>query len=255
MSVLQKLFNFLHSCPKASHFKVRDLNIYFKEAVNPTYKLINLEHIDSLELQVEEDEKNYNLIAYIVKNGKENDILLGVFETRKDAEDGLHQVKNKLFGGSKTLLSIGNNIVLIILYTSFVLSFGSYFNFKKESGQTMPNLSSLSGLGAVKLGDSGGNVNMADMSKLQKQLLQQALQQAGQQGLNVGNMGNIPDLANSPLANSGAAMDNIVAGAIQQAQNQSPVQGQPMPQVTNAPSVQAVEQVKSPGDELLKQIK
>lgn len=254
MSVLQKLFNFLHSCPKASHFKVKDLNVYFKESVKPTYKLINLEHIDSLELQIEEEEKNYNLVVYIVKNAKESDILLGVFETRKEAEDALHKVKNKLFGGGKTLLSIGNNIVLVIIYTSFILSFGNYF--KKEPNTSMPNLSSLSsGLGDMNIPESGGNVSMADMSKLQKQLLQKALQQAGKQGLNTGNIGNVPDFANSPLANSGAAMDNIVAGAIQQAQNQSPVAGQPMPQVTNTPSVQAVEQIKSPGDDILNKIK
>lgn len=255
MSVLQKLFNLVHSCPRASHFKVRDLNIYFKDAINPTYKLINLDHIDSLELQIESEDKDYNLVAFILKNSKESVILLGTFDTKKEAEDALHQVKNKIFGGGKTLLGMANGIVLLLVYTSLILSFANFF--KADSNAGMPNLSSLStgGMPSMNLGgSSGGNVDMAAMSKLQKSLLQQALQQAGQQGIT--GVANVPNIPNLP--NNSNAMNNIVSDAIQQGQNQNPVDGQPNsqltnPQVTNTP--QAVEQQKSPGDDLLSQMK
>lgn len=253
MSALQKLFNFVHSCPRASHFKVRDLNVYFKEAINPTYKLLNLDNIDFLELQVENEDKDYNLIAYITKNGKENSVLLATFETKKEAETALHKVKNKLFGGGKTLLTIANSIVLIIVYTTFV--FGLSHSFKSESSG-MPNLSGLSstGLPNISLGNGGnaGNVSMSDMSKLQKQLLQQALQQAQQQGITgIGTgTGGAPSLPN--LASSTSAMNDIVSGAIAQAQGQSPVDGMPAPQ--SQPIPQVVEH-SSAGDDLLKQIK
>lgn len=248
MSVLQKLFNFVHSCPKASHFKVRDLNVYFKEAINPTYKLVNLDNIDSLELQIENEDKDYNLVAYTIKNGKENYILLGSFETKKEAETAFHQVKNKLFGGGKTLLTIANGVVLIVLYTAFVLSFSHSF---KSDSNGVPNLAALSssGMPNLSLGGSGGNVNLSDMSKLQKQLLQQALQQAQTQG--VTGMGSAPNLPN--LGASSSAMNDIVSGAIAQAQGQSPVAGVPAPTPTATP--QAVEQSNSAGDDLLKQIK
>ncbi len=83
MSLLQKLFNLVHGCPKASHFKVKELNVYFNKSINPVYKLINLENINSLELQVEEEGKNYTLVAYITRGKEENGVLLGTFETKK----------------------------------------------------------------------------------------------------------------------------------------------------------------------------
>lgn len=249
MSVLQKLFNFMHSAPRASHFKVRDLNVYFKESVAPTYKLISLDNIESLELQVEEEDKEYNLVAYIKRQGKETDIILGTFETKKEAEAALHKVKNRLFGGGKTLLSIANGFVLILVYTSLIVGFLHSF---KNDPTGMPNLPA--GLPNISLNGGGdGNVNMADMSKLQKQLLQKALQQAAQQG--VTGVGSAPG-----LPNSGALMNNIVSSAIQQAQGQAPVAGEPaptnVPQATSTPStVQAVEKPDTAGDDLLKQMK
>lgn len=211
-----------------------------------------------MELQIEPEDKEYNLVAYIIKNSEENGVLLGKFETKKEAEEALHQVKNKLFNGGKSLLTIGNSIVLIVVYTAFVIGFAQ--SFKTESH---PNMAALSALSTGNMptmpnmnlnGVSGGNVNMADMSKLQKQLLQQALQQAGQPGGT--GVANVPSMANNPLANSGSAMDSIVSDAIQQAQGQSPVAGQPMPQATNTPqAIQAVEQHRTPGDEILGQIR
>ena len=47
-----------------------------------TDKTLNLDNIDFLELQVENEDKDYNLIAYITKNGKENSVLLATFETK-----------------------------------------------------------------------------------------------------------------------------------------------------------------------------
>lgn len=259
MSVLQKITNFLHASPKASHLKVRDLNVYFKESINPTYKLINLDNVESLELQVEVYEKEYNLVAYIVRQGKESDFVLSTFETKKEAENALHKVKNKLFGTGKTLLTIANGVILVLVYGSILFGFLSSLKQDNHTSNTsaMPsmNLSGLTSGNTPVNGGNGGNVDMADMSKIQKQLLQQALQQAAQQGITPG--GSAPSVAGLP--NSGALMNNIVSDAIQQSQVQSPVDGQPAPQIvqpTNAPtSVQAVERPTTAGDSLLDQIK
>lgn len=257
MSVSQKIFNFLHSSPKTSHLKVRDLNVFFKESINPTYKLITLDNVESLELQLESYEKEYNLVAYIVRNGTESDIILGTFESKKEAENALHKVKNKLFGGGKTLLTMANGVVLALIYGSVLFGFLSslkpHDNGASLNASSMSNMN-FSGLTSGNANANGGNVNMADMSKIQKQLLQQALQQAAQQGITPG--GSAP--AGSGLPNSGALMNNIVADAIQQSQGQSPVDGQPAPvaQTTNAPTtVQAVERPSTAGDSLLNQIK
>ena len=121
MSVLQKLFNFIHSCPKASHFKVRDLNVYFKNSLNPSYKLINLDNIDFLELQVEQIEdvdKHFNLVAYITKQKEELDIVLATFETRKEANEALHVVKNKLYSN---LITNSIYIKNMLIYQSIKL--------------------------------------------------------------------------------------------------------------------------------------
>lgn len=251
MSVLQKLFNFVHSSPRATHFKVRDLNVYFKESINPTYKLINLDNVETLELQVEIEEnedKEYTLVAYIKREGKESDVILGSFETRREADYALHKVKNRLFGNGKTLLSIANGFVLIVVYTVFTVGFLN--SFRTDTG--MPSLTSNSlpnmSLNATNTGNNS-NINMADMSKLQKQLLQQALQQANQQGLGIGT-GSVP----TGMPNGGALMNNIVSGAIQQAQSQSPVPGMPVPQAPQNSNVQAVEK-STVGDDILKQIK
>lgn len=258
MSVLQKIFNFVHSSPRASHFKVRDLNIYFKESVNPSYKLITLDNVDSLELQIEVEEKEYNLLAYITRNGKETGVVLGTFETKKDAENALHKVKNKLFGGGKTLLTIANGVVIVLIYGSILFGFLSSL---KHTDPTNPNLSgnmsslNIPGVASNNTAGNTGEVNMADMSKIQKQLLQKALQQAAQQGITTGGSAPSP----SGLPNTGNLMNNIVSDAIQQGQAQAPVDGQPMPQAvqsTTAPTnVQAIERPATAGDSLLNQIK
>lgn len=255
MSVLQKLFNLVHGCPKASHFKVKELNVYFNKSINPVYKLINLENINSLELQVEEDEKNYTLVAYITRGKEENGVLLGVFETKKDAEYALHKVKNQLFSGGKTLLTYAFGVISVLVFINLTFGFVSSFKNDNTTNSSLPVLSGLTGTSG-----NGGSVNMADMSKLQKQLLQQAIQQANQQGINVPGaigVGNgTPAGAGNlqALMNGSGAMNNIVQQAIQQAQTG---QGTGMPAGIQVPitTPQAVEQGSTPGDELLKQIK
>lgn len=255
MSVLQKLFNLVHGCPKASHFKVKELNVYFNKSINPVYKLINLENINSLELQVEEDEKNYTLVAYITRGKEENGVLLGVFETKKDAEYALHKVKNQLFSGGKTLLTYAFGVISVLVFINLTFGFVSSFKNDNTTNSSLPVLSGLTGTSG-----NGGSVNMADMSKLQKQLLQQAIQQANQQGINVPGaigVGNgTPAGAGNlqALMNGSGAMNNIVQQAIQQAQTG---QGTGMPAGIQVPTTtpQAVEQGSTPGDELLKQIK
>jgi len=257
MSALQKLFNLIHGCPKASHFKVKELNIYFNKSINPVYKLINLENINSLELQVEEDGKNYTLVAYITRGKEETGILLGTFETKKEAEYGLHKVKNQLFSGGKTLLTYAIGVVSIFVFIN--LTFGFVSSFKHDNSSSVPSISGLSGLSGLNNNTAGGSINMADMSKLQKQLLQQAIQQANQQGITVpgaaGMTGATAGAGNlQALMNGSGAMNNIVQQAIQQSQTG---QGTGVPTGIQVPTTtpQAVEQSSTPGDELLKQIK
>jgi len=256
MSVLQKLFNLVHGCPKSSHFKVKELNVYFNKSINPVYKLINLENINSLELQVEEEGKNYTLVAYITRGKEESGVLLGTFETKKEAENALHKVKNQLFSGGKTLLTYAFGVMSVFIFIN--LTFGFFSSFK-SSNTNVPNLSGISGLPSLTGNSSNGAVNMADMSKLQKQLLQQAIQQANQQGITVpgaqgmgSNTNNVGNL--QALMNGSGAMNNIVQQAIQQSQNG---QGTGTPAVAQVPTSTppAVEQTSTPGDELLKQIK
>ena len=264
MSGLQKIFNILHSCPKASHFKVRDLNVYFKNSINPTYKLINLDNIDSLELQIEVDNKeskNYNLIAYIVKSSKENGVFLASFETKKEAVDALDKVKNKLFGGGKTILGIANGLALLIIYTTFLLSFGGIFKSPIKQSQDMSNIPNLgmnpSGIPNMNFkipGTENGTVNMDDMSKLQKKLLQQALQQSGQQRMPEST--GMPDPSSQQLPDTGALMNDIVSKALNQSSTQNHAQTEQIPQDTSpAQLTNIVEQPATQGDELLSQIK
>lgn len=258
MSVSQKIFNLIHSSPKTSHFKMRDLNVYFKDSINPTYKLISLDNIDSLELQIEEENKEYLLFAYITKNSKERNVLLGSFESKKEAQNALHTVKNKLYGNAKSLLTLANAIFLTIIFAAFVSGTVSSLKPSSISVPTFsPNNQGVpTGIANLNLPNSNnGTLSLTDMSNLQKQLLQQALQQASQQGLTGNtNTATLPQLPNLPnLSNTNATMDSIVSDAIQQSQTQSPVEGISLPQATSIPQI--VEQPASAGDDLLQQIK
>ena len=232
MSVLQKLFNFIHSCPKASHFKVRDLNVYFKNSLNPSYKLINLDNIDFLELQVEQIEdvdKHFNLVAYITKQKEELDIVLATFETRKEANEALHVVKNKLYSNGKSLLTIINYVLISLFLISLLSGFVS--GFKTNSN------SQIAGFPMTQ----NQNIDMGQMSNLQKQLLNQALANGGQAP-------SIPGGAGTP------DVGNIVAEAIRKGQNANPITGEQ--EVTNAPAPgPVVEQTHTAGDDLVKSIK
>ena len=183
--------------------------------------------------------------------------MLGTFETKKEAEYALHKIKNQLFSGGKTLLTYAVGVISVLVFINLTFGFVSSFKHDNSTNSSLPVLSGLTGASG-----NGGSVNMADMSKLQKQLLQQAIQQANQQGVNVPGaigMGNgTPANAGvgnlQALMNGSGAMNNIVQQAMQQAQTG---QGTGMPAGIQVPTTtpQAVEQSSTPGDELLKQIK
>jgi hypothetical protein len=131
MKFIENIFGFLHSKTKSTHFKVRSLNVYFKNSINPTQKLINLDRYDLLEFKVEQVKREQETVYEIIMVNTDLDssyiLPLASFESKKDADLALLELRNSLYGKSKTFLW-GSTLVFIgvayiVIYWNLLLWF------------------------------------------------------------------------------------------------------------------------------------
>lgn len=216
----------LHSKAKASHFKVKNINIYFETSIDKGFKYINLENIDFLEMYINESNNIYELLAVLSKNNEDTEVSFGKFNSKIDAEKAFDKIKNELYGTGKSILTILNTVLLTLIYIiliSFLLS-----GNKTNSVKANPNMPTMQ--------------SNADLSEIQKQMLNNALKQ-------------IPQTAQSGMPSSKVInpqeINNLINKAINDAQNQNNSNNQ-----TNVATGQNVENNTKPNtDDILNNFK
>lgn len=119
--------------PSVHYLRPKVLNLYFKNALNPSYQLIDLSILNNLILKVlpEKDKENNNIfvLKLIEIKNKENEsnpseynIASVNFETRKEAETALMVLQNKLFSPEKTTLKFLSICGVILFLLTFLLA-------------------------------------------------------------------------------------------------------------------------------------
>jgi hypothetical protein len=181
---LQKIFSFLHNKPSASHFQIKALNIYFSNSINPVHRLINLERFDTLDFYVNSEKQNENNVFVLtaeVFQGKYNQVLsLATFETKKEAEAALLQVRNKVYGVGKSLFKIANSIIMLIVYLFMFFNVIGWFKPVLTGAVTNQSQASLP-IAPIMQGNPALTPEQnLQISQLQKQILANALAQNGQ---------------------------------------------------------------------------
>lgn len=166
------MFNFLnkgiglfHTKPTVGYLQPKTINVYFKNAVKPKHILLNINHYDVCELDIIQENKdntNYFMLVADLKGQSSTVLTLGVFESRKEAEEALLVLRNKLFGLDKKLVKFTSMILVIVVLLGLITDL---------SGNVFGKL-----LGNQQVAQSGNytlppNANPSELLALQNQLI------------------------------------------------------------------------------------
>ena len=155
----------------------------FKNAKNPKYHFLNLTNITLLNFNIDistNDKENiYTLTASIFTddNNLEQKIAIADFESKKDAENALLTVKNKLFAPEKKIVKFTAFIAFIIVIWSLIVDV-SIDNLKRT--QLVNSKKQEVSLGQVPVAPLAGNQQNLE-AILQQAIAAQTAQAAGGQ--------------------------------------------------------------------------
>lgn len=144
-NLFHKLYdNLIFRKPSVQYIAPKTLNVYFKNAIKPQYQLLNLQKYDRFTLETQSFKEGENnlfklfLVAHIDNlnevSSKEIVIELAKFESRKEADDALVVLKNKLFSPEKTGIKFILTTATIFIVIMFLLNL-----FYAGAGTTNPN--------------------------------------------------------------------------------------------------------------------
>lgn len=91
--VLEQLKGILNTGINSSIFNKKILNFYYPNSINPNHITINLDKVISCSFDIDYNEKS---VLYCLINNKEK-IILGTFDSKKEAEDSLLKIRNKMY--------------------------------------------------------------------------------------------------------------------------------------------------------------
>jgi hypothetical protein len=195
---IHKLLNsVIFTKPSVHYIAPKALNLYFKNAINPSYTMINMTDYSSLALECVSDKVGENNVFKLNINvaKKSTDIIQSIsvasFETRKEAEEALIILKNKLYSPAKTGVKFMTATVCSVLFLFFILSLlqgmsagsqpallnSNIGSQQLEQLQQLQQLQQPSATGNVN-GNVTGNMPSPSDSIKAAQALQQARQQA-----------------------------------------------------------------------------
>jgi hypothetical protein len=126
-----KLFHKFYSAvvftkPSVHYIQPKSLNVYFKNAINPIYHFFNLNKYDYIFLETTQEKEGdnnifkLNLVATIGIDSET--INLAKFETRKEAEDALGILRNKLFSPEKSIIKLLISISVLVFFLMFIVA-------------------------------------------------------------------------------------------------------------------------------------
>lgn len=200
-SFLNKVLGFIHSKPTISYLQPKTINVYFRNSIKQKYILLNVNKYDYCELDVEQvKEGDNNLFSLFVKLQKNNievanleKLELGLFETRKEAEEALLVIRNKLFAIDKTLVKVTGLVLVLIVLIGLIADFSgnalqktlSHATQSMQSNSTNPQTS------PFMLPPSAG---VKEMEELQKRLQDNA-NAALERTNNAQGLQNVPQIA------------------------------------------------------------
>lgn len=122
---LNKAVSLFHTKPSVSYLQPKAINVYFKNAINPKYILLNINRYDYVELEIISAQLNNNNVFILAANlhGEvDSQLSLGTFETRIEADTALLILRNKLFGLDKKIVKF---TALFLILTILVGLFGN----------------------------------------------------------------------------------------------------------------------------------
>lgn len=120
---LNKAVGFFHNKPTVGYIQPKTINVYFKNAIKPKHILLNINHYDVCELDITQESKdntNYFMLVAELKGQQSTTLTLATFDSRKEAEQALLVLRNKLFGLDKKLVKFTSMILVIVVLLGLI---------------------------------------------------------------------------------------------------------------------------------------
>lgn len=147
MSIFHKVFSSLFlNKPSVHMLKPQSVNLYFKNSINPKYKLLNLSNYDCVEIEVlidkTKEEPIYRLNLNVFGPNKSGIINVANFETKAETEKAVLILRNKLYSPGKTSFKIIATIIisLVSVLLLFNLLFGTGQRPRQEIMRITPEM-------------------------------------------------------------------------------------------------------------------
>ncbi|NCQ52302.1 hypothetical protein GW796_10555 [archaeon] len=135
--ILNKLSDkLLSSKSKVHYFQPKSINIYFKNSVNPEFKILNLTNLSSVSFFIENfiiENTDTNYVLVVKLNNEENNIMeLATFKTIEEANEALQEIRCKLYMPVKSITKWVVMLSVAMVFWSLTAGFISGFTKNKE---------------------------------------------------------------------------------------------------------------------------
>ena len=129
---------------KVHLFQPKSINLYFKKSINPNFKIINLENINSVEFYIDEKiEDNIKIFVLKSKINNDNNNIIDVanFSHKEEAESALREVR---CNSSTPIKTVGKWLIIFAMFAMFInISFGIVSLFVRGKAQQTQTVSQL----------------------------------------------------------------------------------------------------------------
>lgn len=120
--------NFIFTKPSVHYFQPKSLNLYFKNALQPKYQLLNLTKynyvaVDMVQEKLEGSDNSVFTLRLKLNATEIETLPVASFETRRECEDALNVLKNKLYSPEKTWVKFLLLFASIAFVLLFIISF------------------------------------------------------------------------------------------------------------------------------------
>ena len=116
-----KLGGFYFTKPSVSYLPAKSVNVFFKNAINPKFLLLNLNDVSSIGFSIEVDQGDVdNTYILVVEKNLTEKIELAEFNSREKAENAMELLRIKIFGIEKSIIKTGLMLVFIVLILGLI---------------------------------------------------------------------------------------------------------------------------------------
>jgi hypothetical protein len=181
---LDKLLGMFNNKPNVDYIAPKTINVYFKNSLEPTYILLNVSQYKFIQFEIiQKKDGDDNVFSVVANLENVSDLELAIFETRKEAEDALLVLRNKLFAFHKSTIKLTGMLFVLFVLGGLLVDFSgatlkrTMLSQSNQVGQVLQNPSAQNDPAGFMLSPTAGPKEMQELQRQLEEKSKEALQQ------------------------------------------------------------------------------